>query len=155
MAGLDGERLGIAGNVVLLDLLLRDLASLTDHLHFGSITAWDAADVVGDQASLEAEAAAAHALVTGHLTRAMAGQELEGDAALAKIAYAECYHRIAAYGVDLSTTGYVDAGGEAALCRLRDSWLWSRAYTISGGSSEMMRNILAKRRLRLPNPRPT
>ena len=31
--------------------------------------------------------------------------------------------------------------------RLRECWLWSRAYTVSGGSSEMMRNILAKRRL--------
>jgi alkylation response protein AidB-like acyl-CoA dehydrogenase len=29
-------------------------------------------------------------------------------------------------------------------------WLWSRSLTISGGSSEVMRNIIAKRRLRLP-----
>ena len=35
--------------------------------------------------------------------------------------------------------------------RLRECWLWSRAYTVSGGSSEMMRNILAKRRLMLPS----
>jgi hypothetical protein len=31
--------------------------------------------------------------------------------------------------------------------------LWSRAYTVSGGSNEMMRNILAKRRLLLPSGR--
>jgi hypothetical protein len=34
--------------------------------------------------------------------------------------------------------------------RLKECWLWSRAYTVSGGSNEMMRNILAKRRLLLP-----
>jgi hypothetical protein len=35
--------------------------------------------------------------------------------------------------------------------RLRECWLWSRAYTVSGGSSEVMHNILAKRRLLLPS----
>lgn len=39
---------------------------------------------------------------------------------------------------------------EAEAQRLVDAWLWSRALTISGGSSEIMRNIIAKRRLQLP-----
>ena len=44
-----------------------------------------------------------------------------------------------------------DASVDEAKQRLRECWLWSRAYTVSGGSSEMMRNILAKRRLALPS----
>ena len=51
----------------------------------------------------------------------------------------------------LRLDGPPDSPCHQAKQRLRECWLWSRAYTISGGSSEMMRNILAKRRLMLPS----
>lgn len=69
---------------------------------------------------------------------------------MAKIGFAETYVAISRYGCRLASSGVLAPAGEAALLRLQDAWLWSRAYTISGGSSEMMRNILAKRRLGLP-----
>jgi alkylation response protein AidB-like acyl-CoA dehydrogenase len=55
--------------------------------------------------------------------------------------------------VQLAGSGLIgdeDVDGRSALARLQDAWLWSRAYTISGGSSEILRNVLAKRALRLP-----
>lgn len=70
------------------------------------------------------------------------------------MSFAETYHRVAAYGAQLAASAITIGADEdvgRAKERLRDCWLWSRAYTISGGSSEMMRNILAKRRLHLPS----
>jgi hypothetical protein len=61
---------------------------------------------------------------------------------------------VSAYGADFAATVCTvaaDSDVQQAKARLRECWLWSRAYTVSGGSSEMMRNILAKRRLLLPS----
>jgi alkylation response protein AidB-like acyl-CoA dehydrogenase len=72
---------------------------------------------------------------------------------MAKLLTTETYGRIAAYGVHLADMGRLahDPEAERSRRRLEDAWLWSRALTISGGSSEVMRNILAKRRLGLPS----
>ena len=94
-------------------------------------------------------------LADDHVERVLTGREGEGDAAIAKITFAETYHRVSSVGVRLAASGSLPEAADsarAALGRLQDSWLWSRAYTVSAGSSEMMRNIIAKRRLRLPQP---
>ena len=73
------------------------------------------------------------------------------DASIAKVLYSETYNAIARYGAELVTEHFPvpeEVAPEAQ--RLVDAWLWSRALTISGGSSEVMRNIIAKRRLHLP-----
>ena len=84
----------------------------------------------------------------------IAGVDDVGDGSIAKLSFAETYHRVSAYGTELGATvctvGANDIAAQAKQ-RLREGWLWSRAYTVSGGSSEMMRNILAKRRLLLPS----
>ncbi|EUA51371.1 acyl-CoA dehydrogenase, C-terminal domain protein [Mycobacterium xenopi 3993] len=55
----------------------------------------------------------------------------------------------------------VELGGESGVLvpgdpdvldngRWQDEWLYARAYTIAGGSSEIMRTLIAERGLRLP-----
>ncbi len=103
---------------------------------------------------LVSEYQAARAYVTGHVDRVLSGREGAAEGPIAKILYTEAYNRIARYGAELCTRfGPVSPAGAEAAQRLRDAWLWSRAITISGGTSEIMRNIVARQRLKLPSGR--
>ncbi|RAU99331.1 acyl-CoA dehydrogenase [Mycobacterium colombiense] len=155
MAGLDFERFGIGGNVVLLELLIDDLVTVARNTQIDGAPALECGDIRQQVAELAVEVEVAKAFIDDHVERLISGDEQPGDGSIAKLSFAETYHRVAAYGAELaaSTTGAqaTDHDVGQAKERLRECWLWSRAYTISGGSSEMMRNILAKRRLHLPS----
>jgi alkylation response protein AidB-like acyl-CoA dehydrogenase len=152
MSGLELERFGVGGNVAHLGTLIEDLVQLARSLRVGNGTALEQEDVLRTITELDAEAEAATAFVEQHIQQMLAGQVDEGGGPMAKLLTTETYGRIAAYGVRLADEGQLDSQPEAELSRrrLEDAWLWSRALTISGGSSEIMRNILAKRRLGLP-----
>jgi alkylation response protein AidB-like acyl-CoA dehydrogenase len=151
MSGLETERFGVGGNVLLLNVLLDDLAEVVRHLRIGSDAAITRPDIRGDIAALTSEAQAARAFVALQVDQALAGTDQPADASIAKLLYTETYGRIARYGVSLvAEHGPVPDSVSPQTDRLRDAWLWSRALTISGGSSEVMRNIIAKRRLHLP-----
>ncbi len=155
MAGLDFERFGIGGNVILLELLIDDLVVLAGNAHVDGKRALEFDDIRQTVAELAVEVEVAKAFIDDHVERMIAGAEQVGDASIAKLSFAETYHRVSAYGAQLaaatSCTGDSESAVQQAKQRLRECWLWSRAYTVSGGSSEMMRNILAKRRLKLPS----
>lgn len=155
MAGLDFERFGIGGNVILLELLIEDLVVVARHAHIDGAPALERDDVRQEVAGLAVEVEVAKAFIDDHVERLTSGAEQPGDGSIAKLSFAETYHRVAAYGAELAAcatvAGMADHELQKAKQRLRECWLWSRAYTISGGSSEMMRNILAKRRLHLPS----
>lgn len=154
MAGLDFERFGIGGNVILLELLIDDLVTVARHATLEGRPALERADIRQTVAELAVEVEVAKAFIDDHVERLLAGSDSQGDGSIAKLSFAETYHRVSAYGTELGATictvGADAVVGEAKQ-RLRECWLWSRAYTVSGGSSEMMRNILAKRRLLLPH----
>lgn len=153
MAGLDFERFGIGGNVILLELLIDDLVTVVRHATLDGRPAVEHEDIRQKVAELAVEVEVAKAFIDDHVERLIAGAEQPGDGSIAKLSFAETYHRVSAYGAELVPmvcTVAADASVEQAKQRLRECWLWSRAYTVSGGSNEMMRNILAKRRLLLP-----
>ncbi|OLP03972.1 acyl-CoA dehydrogenase [Mycolicibacterium porcinum] len=154
MAGLDFERFGIGGNVILLELLIDDLVTVARHATLGGRPALDHDDIRQTVTELAVEVEVAKAFIDDHVERMTAGADEIGDGSIAKLSFAETYHRVSAYGTELGATVCTvaaDADVQQAKQRLRECWLWSRAYTVSGGSSEMMRNILAKRRLNLPS----
>jgi alkylation response protein AidB-like acyl-CoA dehydrogenase len=152
MSGLELERFGVGGNVAHLGTLIEDLVQLARSLRVGDGTALEQEDVLRTITELDAEAEAAGAFVEQHIEQMLAGHIDEGGGPMAKLLTTEAYGRIASYGVRMADQGHLDSTAEAELSRrrLEDAWLWSRALTISGGSSEIMRNILAKRRLGLP-----
>ncbi|WP_081866243.1 acyl-CoA dehydrogenase [Blastococcus sp. URHD0036] len=154
MSGLEVERVNVGANVVLLEQLLSDVLTVAGELRSdGAPLAGDPV-VRGGIAGLLARFEAARAFVSGHVERVLAGREGESEGPIAKLLYTEAYNEIARYGTQLvATYGPAEGAGAEAAGRLQDAWLWSRVQTISGGSSEVMRNILAKRRLRLPSGR--
>ena len=154
MAGLDFERFGIGGNVILLELLIDDLVTVVRHATLDGRPAFEHDDIRQTVAELAVEVEVAKAFIDDHVERLIAGADQVGDGSIAKLSFAETYHRVSAYGCELSATVCTVAADPVvaqAKRRLRECWLWSRAYTVSGGSNEMMRNILAKRRLMLPS----
>ncbi len=155
MAGLDFERFGIGGNVILLELLIDDLVEVARHAYIDDVPALESTDIRQKVAELAVEVEVAKAFIDDHVERLTSGDEQPGDGSIAKLSFAETYHQVAAFGAELAAcataVGDTAPAVQEAKQRLRECWLWSRAYTISGGSSEMMRNILAKRRLHLPS----
>jgi alkylation response protein AidB-like acyl-CoA dehydrogenase len=151
MSGLEVERFGVGGDVLLLDLLLDDLVGVARSVLIDGVSILDRLDVRQEIAALGSEASAARAFVADHVDRALRNEDAPADASIAKALYSETYNAIARYGAELVTEySPVPENVETEAQRLVDAWLWSRALTISGGSSEIMRNIIAKRRLRLP-----
>ncbi|WP_405181921.1 acyl-CoA dehydrogenase family protein [Nocardia sp. NBC_01377] len=154
MSGLDLERFTVGANVVLLELLLTDVRTVAENVGADGDRLIDRADIAARITDLISQFAAAKCFLDSHITRALAGVEGEAEAPIAKILYSETYNRIARFGVEIATAHQpLPATAAGAAQRLQDAWLWSRALTISGGSSEVMRNIIGKRRLRLPSAR--
>lgn len=134
MAGLDFERFGIGGNVILLELLIADLVTVARNALVDGIPALSHADIRQEVADLAVEAEVAKAFIDDHVERLIIGAEQPGDGSIAKLSFAETYHRLSAYGAELAAAVDVGADAEAqhAKERLRECWLWSRAYTVSG-----------------------
>jgi alkylation response protein AidB-like acyl-CoA dehydrogenase len=154
MSGLESERFTVGGNVLLLDLLLADLMTVAGAIADGGGRVLDEPGTLDRLTRLRSEAEAANAFVTGHIERSLTGEEGDAEAPIAKLLYTEAYNRISRYAVGLiSQHEPVPEHVLTAARRLRDAYFWSRSLTISGGSSEVMRNVIAKRRLRLPSGR--
>jgi alkylation response protein AidB-like acyl-CoA dehydrogenase len=151
MSGLEIERFGVGGNVLLLAQLLGDLVAVAAGLDVDGRTALEHDDIRAAIAALTSDAAAARSFVHDHVDRALSGADDPTDGSIAKLLHTETYNRISRYGASmLAEHGPAPARLEKEAERLLDAWLWSRALTISGGSSEVMRNIIARRRLGLP-----
>jgi len=100
-----------------------------------------------------AEVEALSALTSANVTRWSRGVERMHDAAMAKLMFSELNLQIAQFAVELAGERGVLVEGDPNVPddgRWQDEWLYARAYTIAGGSSEIMRNLIAERGLGLP-----
>ena len=87
------------------------------------------------------------------LEKEVAGAAAVDDAAITKVFFTELNLDIHRTAVDLQgTAGILTEGDPEVLDRGRwqEGWLWARGFTISAGSNEVMRNIIAERGLGLP-----
>ncbi|MGB8391506.1 acyl-CoA dehydrogenase family protein [Mycobacterium sp.] len=147
------ERSNVGAIVVKLRLALEALTDLARRVTVDGRRALDS-DRVRDQIGMfTAQVDALSALTYANITRWTRGTERRHDAAMAKLMFSELNLAIATFAIDLAGEDGVLVGGDPQVLdggRWQDEWLYARAFTIAGGSSEIMRNLIAERGLGLP-----
>jgi len=155
-ATLAHERTGVGAVVVRLRLAVDALVELASTVNRGGRPAIES-DLVRDRiGEFSAEVEALSALTYANVTRWSRGTERMHDAAMAKLMFSELNLEMARFAVELGGEDGMLVEGDPAVLdhgRWQDEWLYARAYTIAGGSSEIMRNLIAERGLGLPRAR--
>jgi alkylation response protein AidB-like acyl-CoA dehydrogenase len=151
-SGLASERAFVGANAVQLEMMLDDLVALARaaRLPDGSraIDHEDVQDTLAD-ALVKTEAAKLVAMDT--VGRMMRGEEHPSDGPVAKLSYTELYVRLCERALDLlACADHIEEPGEEVVGRWQEAFLWSRALTISGGASEILRGIVGRQLLGLP-----
>jgi len=152
-ATLAHERSSVGATVVKLRLAVAALADLARAIAIDGRPALDSDRVRDRIGMLAAQVEALSALTYANLTRWSRGAERMHDAAMAKLMFSEINLEIATFAVDLAGEDGVLVVGDPDVPdagRWQDEWIYARAYTIAGGSSEIMRNLIAERGLGLP-----
>ncbi|GGL15638.1 acyl-CoA dehydrogenase family protein [Nocardia jinanensis] len=152
-SSLGHERSGVATSVVRLRQNVDALKDLAQKMTRGGRPAIEDGAVQETLGKLTAAVEALSALVYANISRWSRGTERVQDAPMAKLMFSEIGVEIARFALELSgeagilvegDSGAVDSG------RWQDEFLYARAFTIAGGSSEIMRNIIAERGLKMP-----
>lgn len=91
--------------------------------------------------------------VDANISRWSRGTERPQDAPTAKLMFSELGVELARFALEPSgEAGLLVEGDSGAIDhgRWQDEFLYARAFTIAGGSSGIMRNIIAERGLQMP-----
>src|ERR1700736_2049814 len=155
-ATLGHERTSVGAAVVKLRLAIDGLVELASHIILDGRPAIESDRIRDRIGEFSAEVEALSALTYANLTRWMRGTERMHDGAMAKLMFSELNLEMARFAVELGGEAGVLVEGDPDVLdggRWQDEWLYARAYTIAGGSSELMRNLIAERGLALPRDR--
>ncbi|MET7769456.1 acyl-CoA dehydrogenase family protein [Nocardia sp. NPDC005366] len=147
------ERTSVATSVVLLRQNVDALADLARRVDRGGRPAIEDGAVQETLGKLDAEVAALSALVYANISRWSRGTERVQDAPMAKLMFSELGVQISRFALELSGEAGILVEGDIGAVdhgRWQDEFLYARGYTIAGGSSEIMRNIIAERGLKMP-----
>jgi alkylation response protein AidB-like acyl-CoA dehydrogenase len=153
---LSHERTGVGAIVVKLRQAVDALTDLAAEVRIDGRPALDSGRVRDRIGEFNAEVEALSALTSANVTRWLRGAERLHDAPMAKLMFSELNLAMASFAVELGgESGVLVEGDTNALShgRWQDEWLYARAYTIAGGSSEVMRTLIAERGLGLPRDR--
>jgi alkylation response protein AidB-like acyl-CoA dehydrogenase len=128
------------------------LVDLAKSVSLNGRPAIEDASVQDGLGKLMASVDALSALIYANISRWSRGTERVQDAPMAKLMFSELGVDIARFALELSGERGVLVAGDGAVDqgRWQDEFLYARAYTIAGGSSEIMRNIIAERGLQMP-----
>jgi alkylation response protein AidB-like acyl-CoA dehydrogenase len=151
-SGLASERAFVGANAVLLDRLFDDLVTVAGaaRLPDGTV-ALDHEDVRHRLALALVELEQAKLVVRDTVDRIVLDAEHPSDGPVAKLAYTELNVELCELALGLLGSAVsVDEAGHDAAERCRSSFLWSRALTISGGASEVLRGLIGRQLLGLP-----
>lgn len=85
------------------------------------------------------------------VSRILAGEVIQHDASVVKLFWSELHQRLAQLAADVLGRRFAERGSWGTpTARFQDLYLQSRAETIYAGTSQIQRNIIADRVLRLP-----
>jgi alkylation response protein AidB-like acyl-CoA dehydrogenase len=151
-ASLSNERSGVGGSVVTLQAIER-LLSLARHPDGTDRPALERHDVRQAIGGFIADAFVNAALSAHGQSRSLAGTGDAADAPVSKIFFSETNLALTEYGMNLQRGDGIRVEGDALA--VEDGWwqdahLYSRAFTIAGGTNEVLRNVIAERALGLP-----
>lgn len=149
-SGLASERAYVGANAVMLELLFDDLLELARNVCYPDGAAIKDPVVREALADFSARVTAVQRVASNAVEKLAAGTDEPADGLIAKLAYTELNVALCAYAINLASTGRLQPEGSDVYARWQQAFLWSRALTISGGSSEIIRNVLATQLLGLP-----
>jgi alkylation response protein AidB-like acyl-CoA dehydrogenase len=147
------ERAGSLREDSVVDSSLRLVAQLADR----GATAWAEPDAARRLGELAARARATDLLGLRGVIRAAEGTAGAVDAAVTKVVFSETNLALATLGVELQGADGIVAAPDSRRDdgHWQEAFLWARGFTISAGSNEIMRNLIAEAGLGLPRePRP-
>ena len=133
-----------------LELLFDDLVELARVLELPDGVAVDDPVVREDLADFAARVAGVQQIARDAVDKVARGIDAPADGMIAKLAYTELNVALCRYAITLAASGRLRPAGAEVNARWQQAFLWSRALTISGGSSEIVHNVLATQLLGLP-----
>ena len=150
-SGLASERAFVGANVIQLETMLRDLVALAAaaRLPDGSL-ALDHEDVQARLATAQAKVEGVKLITRDAVERILADEEHPSDGPITKLSYTETNVELCELALQvIASSVSIDEAGADVAQRWRHNFLWSRALTISGGSSEILRGLVGRQLLGL------
>ncbi len=151
-SGLASERAFIGANAVQLEMMHHDLVALATAAQLPDGTAAIAhEDIQTLLAFALGKVEAVKLIVRDTVERILRDEEHSSDGPVAKLAYTELNVELCELALDLvASSSFIDASASEVVRRWYQNFLWSRALTISGGASEILRGLVARQLLGLP-----
>jgi alkylation response protein AidB-like acyl-CoA dehydrogenase len=151
-SGLASERAFVGANALLLEMLFNDLVTLARaaRLPDGS-RAIEHEDVQVTLADCLARVEGAKLVVRDVVARILRDDEHPSDGPVTKLAYSELFVELCQAALALiASSHHIEESGRSAENRWYEHFLWSRALTISGGASEILRGLIGRQLLGFP-----
>ncbi len=151
-SGLASERAFVGANAVQLERLFQDLVALAAAVRLPDGTSALAhEDVQAQLANARALVQEVKLIVRDTVDRILVDDEHPSDGPVAKLAYTDANVTLCELALELiGNSETLLSGGQAIADRWHHNFLWSRALTISGGTSEIMRGLISRQLLKLP-----
>ncbi|MFD4369449.1 acyl-CoA dehydrogenase family protein [Rhodococcus sp. NPDC058521] len=152
-SSLSHERSGVAANAVRLRQGVGALKDLAGRLEQNGHPAVEDGYVQDRLGRLDASVAALSAMVYANVSRVSRKSERAFDAPMAKLLFSEIGVEMQRFALELCGEAGILVEGDAGALdggRWQDEFMYARAFTIAGGSSEVMRNLIAERGLGMP-----
>lgn len=110
-------------------------------------------DVMRRLARVKADALATRAMTLANLSRLSNGAEAGSEGSIMKLFVTTAYKRLATIVADILGPDFLEYGDDRTSNRWAYDFMWAWVLTISGGSSEIQREVIADRVLGLPRAR--